>query len=95
MPTIRFLNDEIEHHVEAGSSLQAAAHESDAGLPFGCRAGTCGTCVIRVVKGGDSLDERGFVEEDTLAVIGVDHPDARLACQVIVGEGDLEIEYDA
>jgi len=95
MPTIRFLNDDIEHHVEVGASLQSAANDADAGLPFGCRAGTCGTCAIRVVKGGESLEDRGFVEDDTLGVVGVDDPSARLACQVFVGDGDLEIEYDA
>ncbi len=94
MPTIRFLNDDIELDVEVGASLQSAANDADSGLPFGCRAGTCGTCVIRVVKGGESLEDRGFVEDDTLGAEGVDDPDARLACQVFVGEKDIELEYD-
>jgi ferredoxin len=94
MPTIRFLNDEIEIEVEEGASLQSAAHEADSGLPFGCRAGTCGTCVIRVVVGSDTLEEPSFVEADTLGVIGVDDPRARLACQTFVGEEDIEVEYD-
>jgi len=94
MPTIRFLNDDIEHEVEVGASLQSAANDADSGLPFGCRAGTCGTCVVHVVKGGESLEERGFVEQDTLGVIGEEDAEARLACQLFVGDGDLEIEYD-
>ena len=94
MPTIRFLNDEIEIEVEEGASLQSAANDADSGLPFGCRAGTCGTCVIRIMQGGETLEERGFVEDDTLGVIGVDDPNARLACQTFIGDGDIDVEYD-
>ena len=72
---------------------QMATREADTQLPFGCRAGTCGTCVLHVVKGLGSLDEPGFVEEDTLKVCGALDPNHRLGCQLIVREGDIEVSY--
>jgi ferredoxin len=93
MPRITFRNDGVSVEVAAGSSLQMAAHRAEAGLPFGCRAGTCGTCALMVVRGEESLDEPGFVERDTLAVCGHHAPGMRLGCQLIVGEDDLEVAW--
>ncbi len=94
MPRIRFLNDEIEFDCAPGTSLPRAAVDAMAGLPFGCRAGTCGTCVIRVVEGAAGLPPAGFVELDTLAVTGHLEEDERLACQIILGDTDLALRWD-
>jgi len=93
MPRITFVNDGLSIEVPPGTSLQMAAHRAQAGLPFGCRAGTCGTCALLLVKGEEGLDEPGFVEEDTLAVCGHEEPGRRLGCQLIVGEGDVEVAW--
>jgi ferredoxin len=93
MPRVRFHNDELEHQARAGSSLAQAAFEAGASLPFGCRAGTCGTCVCRVVSGESYAEDRGYVEEDTLRVLGAFGPARRLACQVILRDEDLEITW--
>ncbi len=94
MPRIRFANDDLTVQVAAGISLPQAANEAGAGLPFGCRAGTCGTCVVTVLSGEENLDELGFVESDTLAVLGAQGPGRRLGCQIVLGEGDIEIAWD-
>lgn len=93
MPRVTFVNDDLTIDVDPGTTLSLVAFRSEAGLPFGCRAGTCGTCVITVVEGEENLDPPGFVEEDTLAVCGESVPGRRLACQVIVRDGDLAVEW--
>lgn len=94
MPRVRFLNDEIDFVCPAGTSLPRAANDAMAGLPFGCRAGTCGTCAIEVVEGAEGLPPAGFVEQDTLAVTGHEGPGKRLACQIILGEADVTLRWD-
>ena len=93
MPGIRFETDDLEIEVPAGTSVARAAHEAAASLPFGCRAGTCSTCVVRVLHGAETLPPAGFVELDTLAVVGAHDADQRLACQIIVAESDLTLEW--
>jgi len=93
MPRVTFLNDGISVEVEAGSTVQLAAQRAGSGLPFGCRAGTCGTCVLRVVNGLESLEAPGFVEADTLAEIGEDGDSARLGCQLVVDEEPIAVKY--
>lgn len=93
MPRIHFVNDGIIHEIAPGSSLGQAAMEAQASLPFGCRAGTCGTCVLQVVAGADTIAAPGFVEDDTLHVIGRHGNGRRLGCQIILGEGDLSVAW--
>jgi ferredoxin len=48
--------------------------------PHGCRAGSCGACAVKVLSGGDSLEPVSFIEENTLARVGLG-PGGRLTCQ--------------
>jgi ferredoxin len=50
-------------------------------LNFGCRAGSCGACLIRVDAGMENLSGVTDVEEILLPEL-TDDPNARLACQV-------------
>jgi ferredoxin len=93
MPRIRFHNDRLDHQARAGISLAQAALEAGASLPFGCRAGTCGTCVCRVLSGSGYQEDRGYVERDTLEVVGAFGPGRRLACQIILRDEDLEVAW--
>jgi 2Fe-2S ferredoxin len=93
MPRIHFANDDIEAEVPAGTTLSLAASEAGATLGFGCRAGTCGTCAVTVEEGGDGIEEKGYVERDTLQVVGEDGDDRRLGCQIIIRDQDLTISW--
>jgi ferredoxin len=50
-------------------------------LPFGCRSGSCGSCRVVVLSGEELLEERSFLEQDTLER-HQDEPNVRLACRV-------------
>ena len=93
MPRIRFANDDIEIEVPHGTTISLAAQEAGATLGFGCRAGTCGTCALSVEAGAAGLDPKGYVEQDTLEVVGEDGPGRRLGCQIIVRDHDLEVRW--
>ena len=93
MPEVTFVNDGVSVEVKPGSTVQLAAQLAGSALPFGCRAGTCGTCVLRVVSGHESLEDPGFVEADTLAEIGEDGALARLGCQLMVEEEPIAVKY--
>lgn len=75
-----------------GKSLLDLFEQGGARMPFGCRAGSCGVCRVRVTKGRDGLSPLGVVEEDTLMRCQ-DSPEIRLACQAEVhSTGDIELE---
>ena len=93
MPRIHFVNDGIIHEFAPGTSLGQVAMEADASVAFGCRAGTCGTCVIDVVEGVESIEEPGFVEDDTLHEIGQHGRGRRLGCQIILRDQDLSVSW--
>ena len=94
MARVTFANDGCTVAVTPGTTLSRAALDAEATIPFGCRAGTCGACVLRVVRGLEHLDAMGFVEQDTLNVIGVDDPCARLGCQIILRNGDVIVRWE-
>jgi len=61
----------------------------DAGVPFACTEGICGTCVIEVEKGGEHLSEPTQEEYDFLGQPGKE----RLACQCKIRSGDVKIIF--
>ena len=88
MPKVIILGQE-EIEVEAGANLLRVIqqHGYDRNLPATCDGRcTCGTCAVRVLKGGDEVKP---CEKDLLK----DQIDKkwRLSCQVLV-EQDMEVE---
>ena len=69
-----------------GYPLREAAEEL--GVPFGCRSGLCGTCMIDIVEGEENLSEL-TEEEETM---GRDRKH-RLACQAKIKEGTVMIKF--
>lgn len=81
-------SDDIkEFDIEDGSSIIPACEE--AGIPFACTEGVCGTCVIEIIDGGENLSEYTQEEEDFLG----DQQKERLACQCKLKDGCTKITF--
>lgn len=68
--------------LEPGEPILTACEEL--GVPFGCQAGSCGTCVIVVESGLENLFPPNHAEED----MGL-RRNERLACQARIREGEV------
>lgn len=62
----------------------------EAGVPFACTEGVCGTCVIVIKEGKDNLSQPTQEEEDFL---GEGTCDERLACQCRIKKGNVKISF--
>lgn len=78
--------DEVE--LEDNSPIQEVCEE--AGVPFACTEGVCGTCVIEVKEGQDNLSKPTQEEKDFL---GEGNCDERLACQCRIKSGTVRISF--
>src|SRR5438552_10535303 len=94
MPKVRFDADGVE--VQAGDDdwLYDVCQDAKASVPFGCRAGACGTCATEVLVGGDILGAPGQRELRTLKALKLDEANFRLACLQNVA-GDLVLGQSA
>ncbi len=81
------LNEEDEVELEDGAQLKDPCEE--AGVPFACTEGVCGTCVIEVKEGKENLSEMTQEELDFLG----DSDEERLACQCKIKQGVVKIDY--
>ena len=80
------INDETME-LEDGSPIKASCEE--AGIPFACEEGVCGTCVIEVEEGMENLSPFNQEEEDFLGEMECE----RLACQCRIEKGDVKINF--
>jgi ferredoxin len=75
--------------ISASGPLVDVCDEARSPVLFSCRAGTCGTCRVEVLAGGDWLEPPTLHEADGLRRLA--DPDAplpqRLACQAVVRAG--------
>ncbi len=90
MPKVTFKTDNITVDVPAGTRLFEVADQVEASLPFGCRDGLCGTCIMIVLEGIENLQPMSDDERETLENYEADE-NQRLGCQAVVN-GDLVIE---
>ena len=90
MPKVTFKTDNITVDVPAGTRLFEVADQVEASLPFGCRDGLCGTCIMIVLEGIENLQPMSDDERETLENDEADE-NQRLGCQAVVN-GDLVIE---
>ena len=91
MAKVRIRNEGTEFEVPDGEPLLNYAKEHSSIL-FGCGKGECGTCVCFVSKGSAFVSPKTKKEEETLNRIGA-YPSQRLACQIKIKKGEVEIEY--
>lgn len=74
-------------------SLLETLEAQKARMPFGCRAGSCGACLVTVTEGEKLLSPVDPMEADTLSRCSRG-PGARLTCRahLVAGEGTLVLE---
>lgn len=80
-------NGEDEVEIPDGSAISEVCEE--AGVPFACTEGVCGTCVIEVDEGMENLSNFTQEEEDFLGVKDRE----RLACQCRIKGGCVKITF--
>lgn len=88
MATLVFDHNGEEVELEEGSPIAEVCEE--AGVPFACTEGVCGTCVIAIQEGMEHLSQPTQEEEDFL---GEDTREERLACQCKIQKGRVRISF--
>lgn len=88
MAKLIFDHNGEESELEDNSPIANACE--DAGVPFACTEGVCGTCVIEVKEGKENLSKPTKEEEDFL---GEGCSDERLACQCRIKGGCVRISF--
>lgn len=74
----KLIFDHNGEEIELDDNSPIAEACEEAGVPFACTEGVCGTCVIEVREGAENLSDPTKEEEDFL---GEGTLDERLACQ--------------
>jgi ferredoxin len=87
MAKLFFEETKEEFDLPDGSPIAEACEQ--AGVPFACTEGVCGTCVIEVVEGMKNLSEFNQAEADFLG----DLDRERLACQCKIKGGFVKIKF--
>ncbi len=88
MATLKFQHSSEEIDLTDGSPIAEICEE--AGVPFACTEGVCGTCVIEVVEGANNLTDPSPEEVDFL---GDDCAEERLACQCQIKSGTVTLSF--
>ena len=87
MAKIIFQNSGEEVELPDNSSITECCEE--AGVPFACTEGVCGTCVIEVTDGMENLSPFTEEERDFLGV----QDKERLACQCKIKCNSVTISF--
>lgn len=87
MAKLIFEDTHETYELENGSSIEEACEE--AGIPFACTEGICGTCVIEVTEGMENLSDFTQEEEDFLGELD----EERLACQCKINKDTVKIKF--
>jgi ferredoxin len=91
MAKIKFVMDDMEFEASEGEKLVDVCRKAGSSIPFGCTNGICGTCIVRVTSGMNTVSEKDPDEAMTLEMFGADDPEHRLACQCVV-KGDITLD---
>ena len=87
MAKLVFEDTKEEFELPDGAPITEACEQ--AGVPFACTEGVCGTCVIEVVEGMNNLSDFNQAEADFLG----DQDRERLACQCKIKGGCVKIKF--
>ncbi len=77
---------QTEYEVPDGTAIAEVCE--NAGIPFSCNSGVCGTCQIEVIEGSENLNELNQ-EESELA----QDRNHRLSCQCKIITGIVKIIF--
>lgn len=88
MATLVFDQNDEEIELPDGSPIAESCEE--AGVPFACTEGVCGTCVIEIKEGEENLTDPTKEEEDFL---GEGTRRERLACQCKIKSGRVRVTF--
>lgn len=87
MPKLKFEDQPDEYELKEDEPI--AEYCEQAGVPFACTEGVCGTCVVEVKNGMENLSEFTQEEEDFLGELD----EERLACQCKIKNGDVTLSF--
>jgi len=87
MGKLKFEHSGEEQDVVDGEPIASICEE--AGVPFACTEGVCGTCVIEVTEGMENLSPFTQEEKDFLG----EQNHERLACQCKLMGGCVKIKF--
>jgi ferredoxin len=82
----KLIIDNDAYDVPDGSPIDGICE--NAGIPFSCNSGVCGTCQVKVVEGAGNLSDLTDEERD----LGMD-AQTRLSCQCRITHGTVKITY--
>ena len=78
--------DQNEYEIPDGESIAPVCE--NAGIPFSCNSGVCGTCQIEIIEGAECLNELNR-EESELAM----DRNHRLSCQCKILSGVVKVTF--
>jgi ferredoxin len=85
----KLIFDDSGDEVQIGDNSPIAEACEEAGVPFACTEGVCGTCVIEVLEGMENLSEFTQEEKDFLGALDRE----RLACQCKIKCNSVKITF--
>ncbi len=112
MPTVSVVEVNIDREeidgtlkkfeISEGSVIFEAIDDQGLQLPHGCLAGSCGSCKIIILEGGDTLQKMSYVENNTIEAVTemltkekgqkfVSNATIRLSCRARIGDKDVKI----
>ena len=92
---VEIMNDFLAVNVKPGKTIQDIVEAAGSALPFGCRDGECGTCVVSIESGMEFLTDMTDKEKTVMKMLNENSPKARLACQMKIAHpnGHIRIKY--
>lgn len=91
MSKVTFKNTGAAADVKPGTALKDVTKANKWPVAYGCEDGACGTCMVKIVEGGENLSKMEEKEKATLQAMGMDTSTYRLCCQCKVN-GDCTFE---
>lgn len=82
----KLIIDNEEYNLPDGTPIDAICE--NAGIPFCCYSGVCGTCKVEILEGAENLNELAEEEND----LGMDRNN-RLSCRCSIKSGTVKITY--